>query len=1262
MVRSKTLAAGLVLCAASSAALLAGHAQADVGDRLPGLTRLADEVQRTRGSPLAYAALRAVWHEWDQGDPTEVEEVLREVASDPAAAAPTRAYAALLEAYARRRRGDLDGARSQIGALGYVGRWAIVGPFDNEGKSGLERAYGPEEDRMQPMSTARAYDGKERTARWRVVPTSSPYGWFDTGALLRPQEKICAYATTFVRDAPPKSKGSKEASGQSGQPLPARDISIWAGSAGAMRIWWNGVEVIRDEKYRDLDADRFAARVRIEKGYNRLLVKVCGEENAPMLSLRLAGPNGAPDERIEADADPQHAAEAAAHTQGMRPVNAPPRAQPLEGPVQAFDRLVKGDDPATLEAYARYLVATQSDDATEHRARELARRAAEKAPTVERLLLAGELAEGRNQRAVWLEKAEARAKAGPVNTTVAGTKLRVQLLQARADHIRGGSNWRDAIPYYDRVLALDPDNVAATLARFELYTTAGLRETALALLDRALARRPRSVALVRAVAGALREEDRSTEADEAEERYAALRFDDPAYVRARIDLAVAKRQVKQSVRWVDRLIATNPDSAGVFATAAHAAQALDDRPRAVAMYRRAIDLAPEDTDTMRALADLYGETGQREEQLKLLNQIVQLLPQSKDVREYLAHLEPSKPRPDEVYARPSAEFLAQRGAPANGLARRTLVDLQVTTVFPNGLASRFHQEVFQPLTDSAAAAAREYAFGFESDTEAVQLRGARVYRVNGQVDEAVESGEGPADNPALSTYTSARAYYVHFPRLSPGDVVELRYRVEDVAPRNAFADYFGEIVYLQSSEPVSRAEYVLLTPKSRAFYFNEPRIPNLHRDVTEQGDTRIYHYVAANVPALEPEALQPPYGEILGHVHVSTYKSWEDVGRWYWGLVKDQFVADDEVRARVAEVTKGLHTDQERVRAIYDYVVQKTRYVALEFGIHGFKPYRCAQIFARGFGDCKDKATLIVTMLRVLGIPATIVIVRTGQKGEIETEPASLAPFDHAIAYVPSMDLYLDGTAEDSGSTELPTMDRGALAMQINEGHTKLVHLPEPPAAASVTSRRIEATVAPDGSAQLEWKTVVSGARASSWRQRFQAETSRNARLQEVLSGDWIHGPFPGLAVTTVETNNLEDVEQNVSIRVRAKVPQLGRKEGDTMVLPAGPNEHYVREWAPLSHRRLDIRLGTREVDETEWVVHLPPGQHATSVPHAADGSSPFGSFKVEVESSGQTVHVKTTLTVDKTRIWATDYPAFRAWCDTVDHALGQRVVASSGK
>ncbi len=1205
-----------------------------LGDRLAKVARLRDAARSAKG-PLVYGALRVLWQEYDQGDPAEIEEALDGLSRDGAIAPPARVYAGLLAAYARRRRGDFDGARARVASLSYVGKWLVVGPFDNEGKAGFDRSFGPEEDLAEPVNVGRTYDGKEHAVRWRAVPDVSPYGWLDAGVLVRPSEKSCVFATSFVRDT---RKGQK-----------ARTVSLWLGSAGATKVYWNGEKVLEDAKYRSLDAERFAAKVVLREGVNRVTVKTCGDDDGALFSLRVGAADGGIDPFVATSADTALAAEAAA--QRFKKDGTKVEGGALEGPIPAFERLTKNDDPALLEAYARYLALTSSDDPAEQKARALARKAADKAPTVARLLLAGDLTEGRNQEASFIDRAEELAKKG------SSVDDKVDVLLARAAHARGGANFRDAIPFYDKVLAIDPDNVRATLARVELYGEANLKETALALLERALSRRPKSVALLRATAGALEDLNRTSEAEAIEERYAALRFDDPQIAQRKLDIALARRDPVAAGHWVDRLVSANPDSAAMLGQAARTYVALGDRPKAIASYRRALELAPEDTDAMRALANVYAVGGNTEEQLRLLKKVLELRPQEKDVREYVAHTEPEKPRPDEVYTHPAREFLAMRDAPAVGRDRRTLVDMQVTTVFPNGLASRYHQIVFQPLTDSAAAQGREYAFGFEADSETVQLRGARVYRKNGQIDEAAETGDGPADNPQIAMYTSQRVFYVHFPRLYPGDVVELLYRVEDVAQRNAFADYFGEVVYMQGQEPVAHSEYVLITPKSRALHFNDPKIPGVTKTVEEKDDKRIYRYVAKNLAPVDPEPLQPPFASTLGHVHVSTYKSWDDMGKWYWGLVKDQFVADDEVRRRVAEVTKGLTTDDQKVRAIYDYVVQKTRYVALEFGIHGFKPYRCAQIFARGFGDCKDKATLIVTMLKEAGIPATIVILRTGMRGDFESEPASLAPFDHAIAYVPSMDLYLDGTAEFTGSRELPSMDRGALGLRIHEGKPQLVHLPEPPPEASVSSRKVETTVGADGSAQLDWKGDVTGVHASSWRGRYHSLSTQKKRVQEDLGNE-----FPGLELADVKSNDLENIEEAVSIRAKGKISQLAKRDGESMTVAVGPREHMVREYATLSQRKQDIRIFSLTTDESDNLVKLPANAKVTSQPRAVKGDSPYGSYQVEVDVKGTEVHVKTRVSLKKSRVSAAEYGLFRAFCEEVDRALGQRVTYTIAK
>jgi cellulose synthase operon protein C len=283
--------------------------------------------------------------------------------------------------------------------------------------------------------------------------------------------------------------------------------------------------------------------------------------------------------------------------------------------------------------------------------------------------------------------------------------------------------------------------------------------------------------------------------------------------------------------------------------------------------------------------------------------------------------------------------------------------------------------------------------------------------------------------------------------------------------------------------------------------------------------------------------------------------------------------------------------------------------------------------------------------------------VRTGLRGDFDDKPASLAPFDHAIAYVPELDLYLDGTAEWTGSSELPAMDRGAVALQINEGKAKLVRLPDPPASESVTLRALDIAVEPDGKAQVDFKAEVSGVSAPSWRERYHAASTRKARIQEDLAGE-----LSGFEVASVEANDLENIEQKVSIRVRGKAPQLARREGDGLSMPVGPRESMVREYAPQSRRRLDLRLRAKTTTEQEWKVKLPAGMRIVQTPTPTEGATPYGSYRLTVEAKGNAVRVHTKITLDKTRILAAEYGAFRAFCESADRALGQRLVVAAVK
>jgi transglutaminase-like putative cysteine protease/Tfp pilus assembly protein PilF len=1222
----------------------------------PDLLRALGSLDHAEG-PEAYGAVDKIWSLWDRAEASQIEEALLAASENKQLSPDARAYAGVLAAFARARRGDQKAATERVRALGYVNSFLVVGPFDNDGKAGLEQVFEPEAELGAPITPGRAYTGKERQVRYRAVANAFPFGWLDASALVRPETKVCIYATAFVRD-------DKLAKG-------TRKVRAYVGAGGAFKLFWNGQESLKDAAYRGHDFDRSGVELTLSPGPNALVVKVCGEDDAPELSVRLADDSGAPDPRLTSSidiADSQKAAERmqaggkqptgkgtltkqAAEKAAKADAKAKPATKkgPALGPVPLFEQLTSGKKPRPrdLESYARYLADTNGDDPALHLARDLSQRAADAEPNIERYLLASRLAEDRNQQNEWLGKAEAlAAKAG---------KTPKELLDARAVHRRNSPNWRDASPIFDRVLAEDPDDLLALAGRVELYNMAGLPRTALGVLEQAVHRAPDSVNLLNMYGSQLRLLGRAADASEAEERYAMRRFDDGNYLTSMIDLAIARRSRGEAERWVERLLSAYNGNQWALGVAARAYRSLGQPERATATYKRSLELAPEDVGTLRALSELQGELGNRDEQLRNLREILRIRPQDRDVREYVEHLEPAKPRPDEAYAWDSDKFLKQRFAPAAGQPRRTLRDLTVTTVFENGLSSQFRQIVFQPLTEPAAAAGRQYGFGYESDRQVVQLRGAKVYRADGKIDEAVESGESSADDPSISMYTSARTFLVQFPRLEPGDVVELRYRVDDVTPRNEFGNYFGEVVALQGGEPVSNAEYVLITPKERTFYFDN-NIPGLTESNSVAGNQRIYRFAAKDIAALNPEPSMPPWPEVLGSVNVSTYKNWDDLGRWYWGLIRDQFDLDEETRKLAKQVTEGKTSELEKVKAIYKWVTENTRYVALEFGIYGYKPRRCVQTVARGWGDCKDKATVIATLLKEVGIPSTIVVTRTRMRGDLKSKIASFAPFDHAIAYVPSLNLYLDGTAEHTGIYELPKMDVGAVVLQVNEGKAQLTRIPDADPEKNFVHRELTVELDAKGGAKLDIDYATGGYNAASWRDQYGAESTRRERMTRDLGGD-----FPGVSINEgaqgLVTSDLSNNEEPVKIKVRAVAPGFARNEGDALSMPVTGGFRLTPNFASLSQRRQAVELIAFTTVDDVYRVKLPPGAKVISTPEERNGTSPFGSYSLKVEQTKGEVIVRSKLQVKVSRVEPADYQAWKRFCEEADSAFSPRLL-----
>jgi tetratricopeptide (TPR) repeat protein len=890
---------------------------------------------------------------------------------------------------------------------------------------------------------------------------------------------------------------------------------------------------------------------------------------------------------------------------------------------------------------------TRSDDVNAPTAADIVERAAQLEPTAARWLLVADQADTRNRRLAAITHAQTLAPDDPFVLLAIGHERRV------------GAHAEDALPFLDRAIAADDAFVLPRVERALILDGIGLSLAAYHEASEALDRDPLAPAILRACASFADRAQLYDEAQSLRQRYLRVNAD-PTVFEALAREARSRGDRDAARAMVDRMLSMQPDRLSLYTSSADILEGIGRGEEALAVLQRGLEIAPDEASLWRSRGELEVRLGRNEEARASMRRALALSPQDRTVRQHAEALEPPVPRPDEALAEAPEVFLARRAndaAAAGGYKYRGLQDLTVRTVYPNGLAGAFHQTVMQVLTEEGAESARQYPIQFEPSAQRFELRSARVYHPNGEVDESATTDEYSLTAGPSRMYFDNREVVVSFPHLRPGDVIELRWRVDDVSQRNAFANYFGDLALLQSDHPRAHVRYVLQAPADRQLYFHIPQLPRLNRVDRTEGGNHIYDFTVTDVAPVAPEDHAPGWTERAAYIHVSTYRTWEDVGHWYWGLISDQLQADDRVRNIVHEITRGLTTERDKVRAIYDWVIQNTRYVALEFGIHGFLPYRVPEVCARGFGDCKDKASTIVSMLREVGIDASIVLVRTRHNGDVDTTPASLAVFDHAIAYVPPFGeypegLFLDGTAQGSGMDELPSGDQGAMALIVNQrGEARLTHIPVYAAERNVVTSRNEIVVDSSGSATFRASQDLQGPAAGSLRGMFDTQATRAERLERTLGA-----MYAGIRVSEVRTNDLGQVERPAHLEYDATVPAYATRQGQSLLFAPTSPLSLTRQLAQRSTRTSDVMIGsTMTTDETR-TIHLPSGAQFVDVPENVTVNSPLISMELTYQRQPGVLIAHRVIRTQVDRVPAAQYTAFRDICQRIDDAVNRRV------
>ncbi len=1171
----------------------------------------------------------------DARDDLAALRVWSETSAEPRLAALAKRRLAITLARLGR---PIEDVRSVLAPLLYLERYRVIGPFDNERGGGFKTPYTPEEE----IDLAASYSGKTRSVAWRELPVTPVVGAIELSALFDPDSEAVVYALTYVHSER------------------AQPAALQLGTKDAYRAWVNGHEVASKDVRRPFRHSQDSIGIWLEEGWNRVLFKLAHGKGRWVFAARLSRPDGSPLLGVH-EGFPQ-VDETAVATPSQE------RETPLvtKNALEALTTLASND---TKNGRAAYLLGTllrlrRAHDDGEHPDTEWLKRAVQIDPKSAMFHL--ELAASYRREATiaaqrdendWRRATEAAADLG---AALAAYRLAEYYERQFGNHER-------ALHYLDMAESSNLHYEEAALLRGSIDAARRFPRAA----ERTNAKLRKLPAL--SVASRLR----LAQSDVARGRLAAAIESTAAIVDAdQLQLNAVSRlakwllasaQLEAAVEVEKRSLALRPFDIEGLRRIASAFIGRDRHSEALDTIEAALRIRPTDHKLHETKGLILRRLGARDAALASFDEALRLQPNLPRVREYVEFL---RNRPDEFASRfrrdTSALIAAAREAARSGSLpaedvgpARILLELNAVDINIDGTAKEFAHVVTQVLNDQGIRLYDQFSAGYAGGEESLEFKKATVHHADGSVSEARLRRFGGDGGRSDGGY---RRGSVDLPPVARGDVIEVEFVREDLK-QSFFGDYFGRREVFQRQVDISEKTFILELPSSRSVTFHKRNFTvEPEFEAGERDDVQTYRWTLRDVEKLDAEPGQPPTTEVSPVLEISTFADWHAFGSWYWNLIRKQFESSPEIRRQVRELTSGLDDDLDKVRAIYNYVTTEVRYNAWEFGVHGFKPYNAATIFARKFGDCKDKSTLISVMLNEIGIDSHPVLIRGTQgRGNEDLTLPLVNHFNHCITHVPAADgrpeLYLDGTAAHHRLEELPSMDRGAKVFVVTPdgGEIKQVAWNTPGDIALVESTTV--AIADDLSSLVDVRIEASGDYSVYVRQAFERDAQRTRELERIFSRRFVS--------PTVETHNfsrLDDLNLPVHFDARLRIPTYVVETPEGWALPPARDFFSTSEQltalGALEERRFDVLLGNPRRSLLRTVYSLPDRFTVKSLPESTEQVTEFARLKVSYSSpQPDEIVLERVIEILQPRVKLDSYAKFRQFTATLQRLQEERVL-----
>lgn len=603
-----------------------------------------------------------------------------------------------------------------------------------------------------------------------------------------------------------------------------------------------------------------------------------------------------------------------------------------------------------------------------------------------------------------------------------------------------------------------------------------------------------------------------------------------------------------------------------------------------------------------------------------------------------------------------------------------LADESVVTIEDDGRMTRSDFYAVRILTREGRDEAVAHAV-YNTDSEKVKDLKAWLISPSGKVKKY---GKGESAEVALvdnDVYNEAKQMLiVATGDAEPGSIFGYETVTED---RSVFSQL---VWYFQGRGlPVMKSRISVTLPRgwsAEGLTLNHDKI-----EPAVSGNT--YSWELRELPPVSYEPLSPPRTALTPWLAINltpspekagarrSFASWPDVSKWLSEISDSQATIDSALESKAKQITAGSDSEFARIAAIGRYV-QGVNYVSIQIGTGrggGYRPHSSTDVFAKSYGDCKDKANLMRAMLKAVGIKSYLVSIYSGDPNHVRQEWPSPHQFNHCIIAVKVGDetqaltivnhptlgrlMIFDATDDMTPVGDLPIYEQGSFALIVAGEAGALMKMPVSPPEANMLNRTADVLLNPDGSilATLREESMGQAAVRERGPYRGLPRPDYNGRIEK-----WIAQGATGVRVSKIEPVDTPN-EGRFSLAADFSAPAYAQlMQGRLLVFK--PAIVSRRESLSLteSARKHPVVLTPYAYSETTK-VKLPAEFQVDELPDAVKLEATFGSYVTSyVVKDGQLLFTR-KLVVRQATIPVADYAKVRSFFEKIRTAEQSPVV-----